>query len=77
LDTDALRERTRGAAKWSPARATRKRAAEVIAEAIRDRLTLPNSGERGQPDENITEILTGIYSELRRIADALEEANER
>ena len=49
----------------------------MIAEAIRDRLTLPNSGERGQPDENITEILTGIYSELRRIADALEEANER
>lgn len=54
-----------------------EKAAEIVAEAIRDRLTLPNSGERGQPDENIAELLTGIYGELRRIADALEEANER
>jgi hypothetical protein len=54
-----------------------KKAAEIVAEAIRDRLTLPNSGERGQPDENIVEVLTAIHSELRRIADALEEANSR
>jgi len=52
-----------------------EKAAEIVAEAIRDRLTLPNSGERGQPDENVVEVLSGIYSELRRIAAALEEAN--
>jgi hypothetical protein len=52
-----------------------EKAAEIVAEAIRDRLTLPNSGERGQPDENVVEVLVGIHSELRRIADALEEAN--
>jgi hypothetical protein len=52
-----------------------EKAAEIVAAAIRDRLTLPNSGERGKPDENVVEVLSGIYSELRRIADALEEAN--
>jgi hypothetical protein len=52
-----------------------EKAAEIVAEAIRDRLTLPNSGERDQPDENVVEVLVGIHSELRRIADALEEAN--
>jgi hypothetical protein len=52
-----------------------EKAAEIVAAAIRDRLTLPNSGERGQPDENVVEVLSDIYSELRRIADALEEAN--
>lgn len=54
-----------------------ERAAEIIAEAIRGRLTLPNSGGGAQPDENLAEVLAGIYSELRRIADALEEANSR
>jgi hypothetical protein len=34
------------------------------------------SGERGQPNENLCDVLSGIYGELRRIADALEEANE-
>jgi hypothetical protein len=52
-----------------------EKAAEIVAGAIRDEFTLPNSGERGQPDENLAEVLTGIYSELRRIADALEEGN--
>jgi hypothetical protein len=54
-----------------------EKAAEIVAATIRDRLTLPNSGERGQPDENLAEVLAGIYSELRRIANALEEANSR
>lgn len=54
-----------------------EKAAEVVAGAIRDGLTLPNSGERGQPDDNIAEILAGILRELQRIGDALEEANGR
>jgi hypothetical protein len=65
----------KGVAQMADEKSNEEKAAEIVAEAIRDRLTLPNSGERGQPDENVVEVLTGIYSELRRIADALEEAN--
>jgi hypothetical protein len=54
-----------------------EKAAEIVAEAIRDRLTLHISGVRGQLDDNRVEVLARIYSELLRIADALEAANSQ
>jgi hypothetical protein len=65
----------KGVAQMADEKSNEEKAAEIVAEAIRDRLTLPDSAKRGQPDENVVEVLSGIYSELRRIAEALEEAN--
>jgi hypothetical protein len=54
-----------------------EKAAEIVAEAIRDRLTLHISGVRRQPDDNRVEVLARIYSELLHSADALEAANSQ
>lgn len=53
-----------------------EKAAEIVADAIRAKLTLPNSADRFSPDENLVEVLYTLITEVRRVADALEEANE-
>jgi hypothetical protein len=54
-----------------------EKAAEIVAEAIRDGFMPPISGERGQLDNNSIEIFARIYSELHSITDVLEAATAR